>query len=90
MGEYSKSCFYDSFGNVKESTQNGCKYEYLYEINAAHDIASMSVEGITVTPKTDMLGNSKRMWRSVRSRKRCILTRGTDCSCSAQKIASDV
>lgn len=34
-------------------------YSYAYKDNAAHDLDHITVEGITITPETDVLGRNK-------------------------------
>ena len=58
-GGYSESNTYDAYGNVTEYNQNGRVYAYAYKDNAARDLKSVTVEGITVTPEKDMLGRNK-------------------------------
>lgn len=53
------STAYDAYGNVKEYNQNGRVYAYAYKNNAARDLESVTVEGITVAPEKDILGRNK-------------------------------
>ena len=58
-GGYSENNTYDSYGNITEYNQNGRVYTYAYKDNAARDLKSVTVEGITITPEKDILGRNK-------------------------------
>lgn len=58
-GEYTEANTYDAYGNVTEYNQNGRIYAYAYKNNAARDLKSVTVEGITITPEKDILGRNK-------------------------------
>lgn len=58
-GGYSESCTYDAYGKIASFVQGTRTYSYAYKNNAARDLDHITVEGITITPETDVLGRNK-------------------------------
>ena len=58
-GDYTESYAYDAYGKVAEYAQGTRTYSYSYKNNSERDLDHIAVEGITVTPETDMLGRNK-------------------------------
>lgn len=58
-GDYTESYAYDAYGKVTEYAQGTRVYSYSYKNNSERDLDHITVEGITVTPETDVLGRNK-------------------------------
>ncbi len=58
-GSYAESYSYDKYGKLATFVQGTRTYSYAYKDGAARDLDYITVEGITVTPETDVLGRNK-------------------------------
>ena len=58
-GSYSESYTYDAYGKIASFVQGARTYSYAYKDGAARDLDHITVEGITVTLETDVLGRNK-------------------------------
>ena len=58
-GSYAESYSYDKYGKLATFVQGTRTYSYAYKNNAARDLDHITVEGVTVTPETDVPGRDK-------------------------------